>query len=308
MEDDAIMVQCAVCYTDYTLEELVRLECGHAYCRDCIHTWIQVSVIDGELQPRCPHPPCRKVMSEDFIQDTVQESVWDKYLRYKIIQQVDRNPDARWCPECDGAAVYRMKLCGVFKTEKAQCTECEQIWCFKCLGMVHEGPCAESHLPEEFTDWKTGKLVKRCPTCDRFVQKQDGCNHMTCVCGYQWCWICGGKYTKNHYKIYNIFGCPGMHFLAVRGITRNTSATRSLCRILMTLFSILIGFLMVALQVLIAWPLALFIFLMSHLCFFCCERYYDSMMKIVVKLSCALCFFLQDPPEFYNLGPLDGIV
>ena len=33
---------------------------------------------------------------------------------------------------------------------------------------------------------------------------------MTCsLCGFEWCWLCRGTYTQDHFKAYNPFGCPG---------------------------------------------------------------------------------------------------
>jgi len=33
---------------------------------------------------------------------------------------------------------------------------------------------------------------------------------MTCGrCGYQFCWMCKGKYSYNHFKPWNLWGCPG---------------------------------------------------------------------------------------------------
>ena len=48
--------------------------------------------------------------------------------------------------------------------------------------------------------WKEGKRVKKCPRCQIFTEKNEGCNHMTCVnCKYQWCWLCEGPYKYGHY-------------------------------------------------------------------------------------------------------------
>lgn len=30
------------------------------------------------------------------------------------------------------------------------------------------------------------------------------------MCGYSWCWLCGGLYTGYHYSPLNVFGCPNM--------------------------------------------------------------------------------------------------
>ena len=32
--------------------------------------------------------------------------------------------------------------------------------------------------------------IKLCPTCNLTINKTDGCHHMTCLCGTQFCWVC----------------------------------------------------------------------------------------------------------------------
>jgi len=47
--------------------------------------------------------------------------------------------------------------------------------------------------------------TKDCPKCHVAVEKNGGCNHMTCrQCGYEWCWLCM-KMWKGHNDYYN---CP----------------------------------------------------------------------------------------------------
>ena len=36
--------------------------------------------------------------------------------------------------------------------------------------------------------------LKRCPQCKNAVEKKVGCDHITCVCGYEFCYRCGGVY------------------------------------------------------------------------------------------------------------------
>lgn len=50
-------------------------------------------------------------------------------------------------------------------------------------------------------EWIT-KHTKPCPQCGTAIEKNLGCNHMTCKkCGYEWCWTCNGKYTSTHYQV-----------------------------------------------------------------------------------------------------------
>ena len=40
---------------------------------------------------------------------------------------------------------------------------------------------------------------KRCPNCRYIIEKDGGCNHMTCrKCSHEFHWCCGQKYSRNH--------------------------------------------------------------------------------------------------------------
>ena len=49
---------------------------------------------------------------------------------------------------------------------------------------------------DKFLDFAKGSKFKQCPKCQFWVEKNTGCNHMTCMCGMQFCYQCGGNYPK----------------------------------------------------------------------------------------------------------------
>ena len=52
---------------------------------------------------------------------------------------------------------------------------------------------------------KIRKVVKRCPKCHVIIDKDGGCNHMTCSnCNHQFCWICLQDWDKHE----DYYTCP----------------------------------------------------------------------------------------------------
>ncbi len=47
---------------------------------------------------------------------------------------------------------------------------------------------------QEFVKFARGAHYKQCPKCRFWVSKNEGCDHMTCRCKYEFCYKCGGPY------------------------------------------------------------------------------------------------------------------
>mmetsp|Transcript_12605 Transcript_12605/g.29433 ORF Transcript_12605/g.29433 Transcript_12605/m.29433 type:complete len:158 (-) Transcript_12605:428-901(-) len=57
--------------------------------------------------------------------------------------------------------------------------------------------------------WKQ-RNAKKCPGCKTPIEKNEGCNHMSCTCGTDFCWLCGKRTDdyEAHFAIWNVLGCP----------------------------------------------------------------------------------------------------
>ncbi len=59
--------------------------------------------------------------------------------------------------------------------------------------------CAEYRINNSFSDadkkfegFVKGAKFKKCPQCNFWVERSQGCSTMTCRCGKQFCYDCGG--------------------------------------------------------------------------------------------------------------------
>jgi len=82
------------------------------------------------------------------------------------------------------------------------CPMCEKEYCLKCRVIFHKDEtCKEYQVSANVSEedrltlkFMKGKKYKQCGKCKFWVEKNQGCDHMTCRCSYQFCYKCGGKY------------------------------------------------------------------------------------------------------------------
>ena len=75
------------------------------------------------------------------------------------------------------------------------CDKCSIKYCSKCLMKAHIGHCDDSYAVFLWNRLN----YRRCKKCGIFIEKNQGCNHITCRCGHQFCYICGEPWSMIHF-------------------------------------------------------------------------------------------------------------
>ena len=113
------------------------------------------------------------------------------------------DPNIQLCPfpDCESYAEKG-------KNKYVKCKQNNHQFCFNCLKNWHGNEKCKIDTDKSFENWKDSSKVKRCPNCKYFIEKTQGCNHMTCIyCKYQFCWLCMQKYDSEHFgPTSNCFG------------------------------------------------------------------------------------------------------
>jgi len=108
------------------------------------------------------------------------------------------DPNIQLCPYPDCESYAKKDENNKF----VSCIENKHKFCFNCLKDWHENEECKIEKEQSFEKWKDPSKVKRCPRCKYFIEKNEGCNHITCFnCKYEFCWLCLGKYEPDHFDL-----------------------------------------------------------------------------------------------------------
>ena len=206
--------ECEIC-TEYFGKEkerkkIINPKCNHFYCYTCWLHYIQDQIENSNVEKmKCPNFECKEYLSEEFIMELIKDNTTliDKYKKFKVKLEIINNPNKKFCPKigCDSFAIRENE-----NIKEVKCKKYGHKFCFNCLRDWHGITDCDLELEKEFQIWKKGKIIKQCPNCKIWTEKNEGCNHMKCVeCKYEWCWLCSGKYSSNHFYEGK---CSGLQF------------------------------------------------------------------------------------------------
>jgi hypothetical protein len=112
-------------------------------------------------------------------------------------------------PECNHRNIFDRT-----KSPIKTCRNCVLgSFCLLCGKSSHKGPC-DADVDTQSKLW-IDENTKECPSCHTHIQRNDGCNHMTCtICHTHFCWLCNQTYTvdqiNKHYINMDAYGrCQG---------------------------------------------------------------------------------------------------
>lgn len=176
---------CAVCLEAADMAVMVRVPCNHWYCRDDIQGAFQ-SALEG--RPSRPFQCC----GQDVPITLYPNPSADFQRRYVAMELEHTTPNPIYCSN---------RNCGLFVPptnyrgpDHAVCDACGYDTCRLCRNPAHRGGvCPQDEGVRQVERLATQEGWRRCPNCAEMVERQYGCNHMTCRCGSEWCYVCGSR-------------------------------------------------------------------------------------------------------------------
>ncbi|KAL1749855.1 hypothetical protein FB107DRAFT_224855 [Schizophyllum commune] len=207
---------CPVCLSvpldPFTLEA----RCGHIWCSGCMKQYLLLSNERHAFPIAClggggsctalvSVPDALRVLSEQEILDVVEAA---------FTAHITSHPrEFRYCPTPGCGQVYRKGS----EPKVVRCPSCLTGICRLCDSEAHGIlPCRAAVADAQFEQWMKENGAKRCPGCTAPIQRDQGCNHVTCTrCATHICWVCmetfpGGDGIYGHMRTdHGSFGVDG---------------------------------------------------------------------------------------------------
>lgn len=184
--------ECTICLE---VGGAITFGCSHRYHGKCLQEWLKTRM-NGNLSLVCCEPDCEHEFSRNDLNQLLIgdfRSRIDNYLSRRVISTLS----IRKCPyeDCE------------FAWEDESKNESKIIWCMKCsrefcgeCNQHHKGTCQEERERQrDKAEMNISELknlnIKPCPNCGFGIQKDYGCDHMTCQkCKFEFWWSTGKEY------------------------------------------------------------------------------------------------------------------
>ncbi|KAF9081554.1 hypothetical protein BGX23_000743 [Mortierella sp. AD031] len=162
---------------------------NHAYCLECLARYVDTQVKAQAWPITCPHESCREVVSS-FAVETLLGSGAFQWHRLAVEHAIQKKI---YCPYNACGRLIDGDRNDEQEAVDLPCPYCSKLFCAMCHGEAHKGINCEQRLDKIFANLATDSNWKSCPSCNHMIEKESGCNHMTCRCGTEFCYTCGSN-------------------------------------------------------------------------------------------------------------------
>ena len=204
------MEECSICYDDVLAACISIIDtCKHRFCKTCVSGYLSSALDRGEvLNTKCPDMECKELLTDNDLRSAMSLKDYGKFNQFRVLASLRLEPNCRWCPmdDCENGVIGDR---GNINFPKLTCDQCLTDFCYECSDYWHEGvSCRRKDRlkakkenkaevrrkrkeERDTKQWMKQNKTIKCAKCCALVQRKEGCNHMTCPCGHEFCWLCG---------------------------------------------------------------------------------------------------------------------
>ncbi|KAI1852338.1 hypothetical protein JX266_002516 [Neoarthrinium moseri] len=181
-------VECVSCLDDFSPKDMIKAPC-HSYCQPCFRRLIETATQNEQQWP----PKCclNNIPERTIISNT--DSELQREYRLKAEEWGIPIGERIYCPQRDCGLFVRPDQIN-YGLRLARCSAGHWT-CSICLNPQHTSDaCPQDRDMQRTEELAEEEGWKRCIGCRAYVEHREACQHMTCRCGAQFCYVCGARW------------------------------------------------------------------------------------------------------------------
>lgn len=204
---------CNICLEDTDSPHMLAVDiCLHRFCVSCLRQHVEVKLLQGML-PSCPHDGCKNMLTVESCRKFLSPKLLDIML-LRVKEASIPVTEKIYCPypKCSALMSTREAIRPQESSSKQpaydtsglrKCIKCTHLFCIKCKVPWHDRLSCYDYKRlnprNQAEDSKLKvlareKLWRQCVKCNHMIELAEGCFHMTCRCGYEFCYTCGAEW------------------------------------------------------------------------------------------------------------------
>ncbi|EOA33020.1 hypothetical protein CARUB_v10016351mg [Capsella rubella] len=203
---------CNICMDEKPSSDIFRgtTNCTHSYCTDCTVRYVATKIKENAARIKCPDVECTSLIEPYACRDLIPKDVFDRWEKI-LCESLISSWEKFYCPFKDCSGMMVNDGGGDANVTQTECPSCHRLFCVQCKVAWHAGiGCEEfqrfGNAKKKSSDEEDALLIqmaknkqwRRCPRCKYYVDKVDGCLHINCRCGFQFCYGCGCEWVSSH--------------------------------------------------------------------------------------------------------------
>ncbi|KAL6992015.1 hypothetical protein U1Q18_010128 [Sarracenia purpurea var. burkii] len=197
-EENKSSENCSICCEEKPLQMIITMKCSHKFCSHCMKTYVDGKVQSSHVPIKCPQLRCKYCISTTECRSFLPVSSYEM-LEKALAEANVLNPDKIYCPflncsvlldpyECSARASWSIQS----ENSCVECPVCRRFICVECEVPWHTSMTCEEY--QNFQRLAQNKRWRSCQQCRRMIELTQGCYHMICWCGHEFCYSCGAEY------------------------------------------------------------------------------------------------------------------